>query len=152
MGLDSYLSRKTYVGAMWEHRNVQGTIELPIKGTNIPIDLSKVSEIIEQVGYWRKANHIHKWFVDNCAHGADDCREVYVSFEQLKELLALCEAVLSKKVKPHKKLPTTEGFFFGSDDYDDYYWRTTEYTVEVLKEIIGLGELSDVDYYYRGSW
>ena len=31
------------------------------------------SRIIEQVGYWRKANQIHNWFVENVQDGEDDC-------------------------------------------------------------------------------
>ena len=26
-----------------------------------------------EAGYWRKASAIHKWFVDNCQEGDDDC-------------------------------------------------------------------------------
>lgn len=51
--------------------------------------------IKEEVGYWRKANHIHKWFVDNIQNGVDDCgyhREVREA--DLVELLETCNAVL----------------------------------------------------------
>ena len=36
-------------------------------------ELSISRETSYQIGYWRKANHIHKWFVDTCANGVDDC-------------------------------------------------------------------------------
>ena len=39
----------------------------------------------EEVGYWRKANQIHKWFVDNVQDGVDDCGEYKVTKEQLIE-------------------------------------------------------------------
>jgi hypothetical protein len=51
--------------------------------------------IKEEVGYWRKANHIHKWFVDHIQNGIDDCnyhREVREA--DLVELLETCNAVL----------------------------------------------------------
>jgi hypothetical protein len=51
--------------------------------------------IIEQVGYWRKANQIHNWFVENIQDGIDDCdyhREV--TEEDLEELLDVCKRVL----------------------------------------------------------
>lgn len=51
--------------------------------------------IKEEVGYWRKANHIHKWFVENIQNGVDDCnyhREVRE--EDLLELLDVCKKVL----------------------------------------------------------
>ena len=52
--------------------------------------------IMDQVGYWRKANEIHNWFVDNVQDGIDDCdyhREV--TKEVLEELLNVCNRVLA---------------------------------------------------------
>lgn len=51
--------------------------------------------IFEEVGYWRKANHIHNWFVENIQDGIDDChyhREV--TKEDLEELFDVCHEVL----------------------------------------------------------
>lgn len=57
--------------------------------------------IIETIGDWRKANHIHKWFVDNVQDGEDDCGTYEVTKEQLEELLDICKKVVngSKLVK-----------------------------------------------------
>jgi hypothetical protein len=107
MGLDMYLTRKTYIGGNYEHRNVKGSIDISINGKKLNLDLSKLSEVTEQVGYWRKANAIHKWFVDNVQGGADDCREYHVSQEQLQTLLDLCKKV--KKVAKLKKGAITNG-------------------------------------------
>jgi hypothetical protein len=54
-----------------------------------------------EVGYWRKANAIHKWFVDNVQDEVDDCGRYEVSKEQLEELLDVCVKVrdCSKLVK-----------------------------------------------------
>lgn len=49
--------------------------------------------IFEKVGYWRKANAIHKWFVDNVQDGYDDCGYYEVTKEQLEELLSTCITV-----------------------------------------------------------
>lgn len=52
--------------------------------------------IMDQVGYWRKANQIHNWFVENIQGGIDDCnyhREVRES--DLRDLLDVCERVLA---------------------------------------------------------
>lgn len=52
--------------------------------------------IIEQVGYWRKANHIHNWFVENVQDGQDDCEyHQEVTKEILEELLYVCKMVLA---------------------------------------------------------
>lgn len=51
--------------------------------------------IMEQVGYWRKANHIHNWFVENVQYGIDDCQyHDEVTKETLEELLEVCQKVL----------------------------------------------------------
>ena len=52
--------------------------------------------IKEQVGYWRKANEIHNWFVENVQDGEDDCRyHREVTREVLEELLNICNKVLA---------------------------------------------------------
>lgn len=48
----------------------------------------------QDVGYWRKANQIHKWFVDNVQNGEDDCGVYPVTFDQLTALLSLCQLVV----------------------------------------------------------
>lgn len=47
-----------------------------------------------EIAYWRKANAIHKWFVDNVQDGIDDCRQSVVTREQLNELLEVCKKVV----------------------------------------------------------
>ena len=44
--------------------------------------------------YWRKANHIHKWFVDNVQYGEDDCHLYEVEVSKLMELSETCGKVL----------------------------------------------------------
>jgi len=79
MGLDMFL-----------HRNIS---TFGYKDRNIPDNLKKAIEALdeathsclsgyrEEVGYWRKANHIHKWFVDNVQNGVDECLTYQVSIE-----------------------------------------------------------------------
>lgn len=47
----------------------------------------------EQIGYWRKANHIHGWFVVHVQKGADDCRAYDVTRSDLEALLATVQKV-----------------------------------------------------------
>jgi hypothetical protein len=47
------------------------------------------------VAYWRKANAIHKWFVEECQGGVDECQmSDPISREKLTELRDLAQAVL----------------------------------------------------------
>jgi hypothetical protein len=58
-----------------------------------------------EVGYWRKANAIHKWFVDNVQNEVDDCGYYEVSKEKLEELLDICTTIKgrSKMAKGYVK-------------------------------------------------
>lgn len=52
--------------------------------------------IMDQIGYWRKANQIHNWFVEHVQDGEDDCCYHHeVTKEILEELLDTCEKVLA---------------------------------------------------------
>lgn len=48
---------------------------------------------LAEIGYWRKANSIHKWFVDNCQDGVDDCQCYQVRKDDIETLLNLCKEV-----------------------------------------------------------
>lgn len=158
MGLDMYLKRKKYIGAHWEHRNVKGSIDISINGHKCNIAFDKISEITEQFGYWRKANAIHKWFVDNVQDGVDDCKEYYVEEDDLKRLLDTCKKVKENHDLASELLPTTQGFFFGSQEYDEYYFMDIDETIEILEKALKDIEEDEnkgfdgYSYYYESSW
>ena len=167
MGLDMYLIRKKYVGAEYEHRKVKGTIYITIGDKQLPIDFNRIVYIEESVGYWRKANAIHKWFVDNVQDGVDNCQSYYVSAEKLEELLELCKKVKkTAKVKDgvienaeeiEEILPTTDGYFFGSTDYDEWYMQDIDYTIKMLGQILREEKKMNEqgfysDFEYSSSW
>lgn len=89
-----YLSKKTYV-KNWEHMKPEEKTKVSIKrnGKSI-IDTKRVSYVVEEVAYWRKANQIHDWFVKNVQDGDDDCKDYHVSSEQLEELLDTINKVI----------------------------------------------------------
>lgn len=103
----------------------------------------------EEVAYWRKANAIHAWFVDNVQGGEDDCATYDVSADQLRELLADTDKVLGNPSLAPTVLPTQSGFFFGPTDYDEYYFESLRYTKTTLE-----GVLTDEDGYFQyfSSW
>lgn len=96
MGLDMYLTKKTHCGFEYEHRREEdGSIPLTTSGKISHIKPERVSEISERIGYWRKANAIHSWFVKEVQEGADNCGEYYVTRSKLKELLEAVNLVLA---------------------------------------------------------
>ena len=142
------------------------------------------NSIMEQVGYWRKENMIHQWFVDHVQDGIDDCRyHNECTKEILEELLDTCEKVKQIAVlKPGKivngqtftngkwencyedgevivnadevaaLLPTQGGFFFGCTDYDDWYMRGIEDTIDILTKVLETTDFEKEMIYYRSSW
>ena len=150
MGLDMYLDKRTYV-KRWEHieETKQYKVEVTRGGESTNIDPNKVKYIIEEAGYWRKANAIHKWFVDNCQDGVDDCRDAYVGFKELQTLLDLCRIVIIDKSKAEQLLPSTSGFFFGNTEYDEWYYNDIQNTIDILEKAL---EDKDGEYYYSSSW
>lgn len=145
-----YLNRKIYIGGNYEHNKVAGTIYITQDGVPINVDLKKVTYIIEQVAYWRKANQIHAWFVKNVQDGIDKCQESYVTIDQLRRLLRDVNDVLENRDLAMEILPTQSGFFFGGTGIDAYYFEDLEYTRKVLEEIISNDQ--SYDYYYQSSW
>jgi hypothetical protein len=105
----------------------------------------------DEAAYWRKANAIHHWFVENVQRGIDDCKEYEVTKAQLEELLSTVNKVLDDFSLAEELLPTTTGFFFGGTEYDEAYLEDLKITKESLDRI--LKEHCDTDtYYYQSSW
>ena len=119
MGLDMYLSKRTYV-KNWDHMASHERHTITVAGPSAAsIKPERITSIEEEVGYWRKANAIHQWFVTHCQGGTDDCRDWYVSRTDLTALLETCTRVLADPTTAAELLPPQSGFFFGSTDIDE---------------------------------
>lgn len=156
MGLDMYLTGKRYMSTVFDKEDgekqeaIQKLFpELAGRGGRWG-DSSPVKEVQIEAGYWRKANHIHDWFVQNVQNGEDECRPHYVAREQLQELKDVCEQVLADRSKAAELLPTASGFFFGSTDYDEGYFQDIEATIQIINDCLALP--NSWDFEYRSSW
>ncbi|MFZ2992647.1 MAG: hypothetical protein WA061_02920 [Microgenomates group bacterium] len=180
MGLDSYFTKKIYVGAQYEHRNVTGNINIFVGGKKLDVDFSKVSQIEEAFGYWRKANAIHRWFVESVQDGEDNCKEYLVDEYDMKNLLALCNKVLEESVLIDGKLfaGTSYSKGVGTKIWEDgkvisnpeiadallptgegFFFGGTGYDEWYIKDLEYTKELmekalacKDGDFYYSSSW
>lgn len=156
MGLDMYLRKKTYV-VNWGNSKPEDRIEIKLSGNTRGIDPSKITYIAEEVGYWRKANAIHSWIVNNCADGEDICQEIYMPQIKLRELHKLCCHVLGSKNDPNAEqialehLPPASGFFFGSTEVGEWYWEDIKHTINVISEALK-ADFNHSSIVYQASW
>jgi len=177
MGLDMYLTKKTDV-KNWSFKQPEELHAVSIKKggkKHTHIKPKRVSNITEEVGYWRKANHIHQWFVQNVQGGKDECEEHQVTEEKMLQLKDACEKTFEylKTVKNgtgdnatydvdekemSELLPTSSGFFFGGTQYDGWYLQDTKDTIKIIDDALkgcsGDGNTIgwDIEFYYRSSW
>lgn len=193
MGLDMYLYAERYVfnDAVFNADDpaIYKFIAKTIESDTLPEPKFGGMSVRQCVGYWRKANAIHGWFVRELADGVDNCRDIYVPKEALIKLRDNCVDELANraKAKPNESkhvikveegdtdvfnkiiadikqehentktkvitndpLAPTAGFFFGSNEKDEWYYNDLEYTVELINSL--LANKNTYDYYYRASW
>ncbi len=163
MGLDQYLYARKYISGS-DYKKVGDQLvkvsnpeydnliaELGLLPSELDDDYPSITPAVK-VGYWRKCNQIHKWFVDNVQDGEDDCKEYYVSADKLTELHNLCKEVLDDHSKAEKLLPAHAGFFFGTYDYDEWYFWGLERTAQILERLLSNPKFLNWDFYYDSSW
>lgn len=161
MGLDMYLSAQKHISKIdWvkaEKIGMEFAIHPEWQRVVDAADLNGIATddvhgcaVKVNAAYWRKANQIHKWFVDNVQSGDDNCHTYYVSHDKLRELLATVNVTL--EMKNPSLLPPSEGFFFGGTEVDDHYWHQLEETKNKLTRIIGSPYFDNLQFDYQSSW
>lgn len=202
MGLDMYINRKVR-----GYRKDDGTVSTSMedyKSDEFGVGNCQTTET--EVAYWRKANAIHQWFVDNVQDGRDECQESDIDIDTLKKLRNICLEVFrrmkgqvlrvpKKSMEDFKKwyegkgkqritidpdhldalekvtdyhvvadasvckelLPTQEGFFFGSTEYNGGYFYDLYKTIRMIDNIIAQDKKDRKngiypDYTYQASW
>jgi hypothetical protein len=187
MGLDMYLNSKRTLYPDYKDGDKTESEQMQQVRRAFPEmwkseDMLGYIEVMFEAGYWRKANHIHKWFVDNVQNGTDNCGNYYVSREKLQELKNIvCRVLESSKLindtvvngymvekdgtrvptledgqvmlntrTAEELLPCSEGFFFGSTDYDQWYYNSLIYTKELIEKCLNLPDVWSFEY--GSSW
>lgn len=172
MGLDMYLNRKRVLS--WEDQ-IKMKEEMKVENPVISVE--------EEVAYWRKANQINKFFMKRDIDGEgrqakvdiNDLKELLRICKRLKRELKLIDGkihtgtkyskeggveemyadgkIIANKELAEELLPTEAGFFFGSTDYDEWYYKQIVETIPVLEKIISEhNDAYDMEYSYYASW
>lgn len=178
MGLDQYLSRKVYLGLSYEHNKKENT-KSKIVINNKEYPTKDLQELVYRVGYWRKCNQIHKFFVEKVQENNDDCKEYYVDKEVIKELYDICIKIKEKAIlvdgsiengysfkdgettpiiekgkvisnaEEIAELLPTQSGFFFGDTNYDEYYMQD--IEETIEILTPLLDCKD-DIYYKSSW
>ena len=161
MGLDCYLYAKKHV-SKYDYSDTQNRIitqeYMDLLPMNAP-DITKYGDfagitINYPVGYWRKANAIHNFFVQGIGGGEDNCEEMWVSRVHLVDLRSRCSDVLKADDMEAKAkelgLETADGFFFGNTEYGDWYKDDLKLTIEICDHALKLPE--EYSICYQASW
>ena len=134
MGLDMYLVGDdyipTYAGQTREKR-----------------DGYEVSSYRVDMGYWRKHAPLHCYIVNTFADGVDNCREIPLDSDQLKQI---AEALRKNELPADDEC---HGFFFGSPEmWAEDRAAGAEYAL-VFERAADWSEQSMWrSVYYQGSW
>lgn len=148
MGLDMYLTARRGLSSWPRYEKQLKTAVNEALNT----ELGTASQVTLDVGYWRKANAIHNWFVQTVQDGVDECQESHVSIEQLTELLAIVNMVIDDPTLAQEILPPRSGFFFGSDEVDEWYMDYLNDTKHILEKILNDPDSKHWEFFYQSSW
>lgn len=133
MGLDMYLKGEKFYWTQWDKP----------EGERRPMeDGFEVTDKILQLGYWRKHPNLHGYIVQNFAGGVDECQDIHLSNDDVRQII---QAVRERK------LPHTEGFFFGTSEDDP-----PEDDIAIFERALEWAETKEENtshsIIYRASW
>lgn len=173
MGLDMYLYARKYIGG-WDHGRAEEreAFAKVVEASGLSIDtIDKGSPHVNveaTIGYWRKENAIHGWFVRECQEGRDECQYAPVERAQLETLRELCKQVIGEwklekqagdglqdvpadvQERAARLLAPQPGFFFGHYDIDEWYMRGLIDTVAIVDKALALPK--EWSFIYHSSW
>ena len=120
-----------------------------------PVDLSTLLKEEDKIvaeaykkedAYFRKANFIYAYFQNKLVE-----EEAWVTRGDLEGLIDKCEKVLADHSLAEELLPTQSGSFFGSTDYDEWYFSDVKSCLKQMTKL--LKELKDDEQIFVSmSW
>lgn len=116
------------------------------------LDMSLLGDHSQELISWRKANYIHRFFTGDRYFDNDiNCTFIPIPYSKLEELRNICKTILIDRDQAPKLLPTCEGFFFGSKEYNENYFYNIVETLTKL-EIILYKYDPEFTFQYYADW
>lgn len=164
MGLDMYLVRKkkrtklcyenTETIAYWRKANsIHGYIVSKVvpkdirdeyNGDYVYLSEKRLNLLLKKVNYLLDNIKLADGHITNGFHMDKETGKFLPNIEEGKVILnpKLCERVL----------PTTDGFFFGNQEYNEFYYNDLVHTKEVLEKVLAETDFSTHKIYYCACW
>jgi len=120
MGLDMFMQKQTDF--------FQSHLQLMVDGEIV--NASRLTSIIESVGYWRDFYPMHEWIVDNVQGGKDDKGRYWMGDDDIQELIRFLE---------------------GEKDMSEAQFPEMETTISQLKSYLTEDNITEfASFYYQG--
>lgn len=105
------------------------------------------------IGYFRKVNFLVKYFED-LGFDVENQTPLRITKDQVRELRNRCQCVLDDHDLAEELLPTMDVFFFGSTEYDEYYFKNVKEVLDYCNdELLPIfDELQDDEGVYFLTW
>lgn len=116
-------------------------------------DLPELEEMLKKEidGFWeqynayfRKVNFLFKYFEDRGK--MVDQYYAFVEPEDVEDIIDRCQRINKDHSLAHELLPTQSGFFFGSTDYDEYYFYDIQDCLRQMKAYLKLFKKEGTGY------
>lgn len=150
MGLDMYLEAKLHLPpyntelAPVRHAIGQAIgYTPPTEKPDNDATLMEITGVTVRVGYWRKFDPLHQWFVNNVQEGHDDCRPAYIPPDVL--------AALEDQLDQVSDDPESASEHFVIEGDEPMSESEIDYTLKIVVQAKKLQERG-WDIYYRASW
>lgn len=105
------------------------------------IDLPELEEMVKKQveghyepydAYFRKVNFLFKYYEDR-GKMYNQCY-AFTDADDIDDIIDRCEQVLKGHNLAHRLLPSQDGFFFGSTEYDDWYFSDVKDCLKQMKK------------------
>ena len=112
------------------------------------------SNCYDQIGYFRKFNALHGYIVKTFADGVDECQEILLHKKDIEQIKKVLDEVLEANTEEKAKeiLPTQSGFFFGSTDYDEFYFEDVKDAADLMQNFLDNFDFESYQLVYQASW
>ena len=103
----------------------------------------------QEFSYYRKFNALQGYFEKNFA--LENCGRVQITKEIREDLLNIINEILEDQNKAEELLPVQQGFFYGTYEYDDFYFQDL-YSLE--RDLIHMKFINYDEYnlYFTSNW